>query len=311
MKIIYIGGSGRSGSTVLTKLLNFWEGFTGVNEMCYLWRNGIHNNYPVSDGTIFSKSVFWQTVLKNVFPDGKITREQIDFFSQTNYVGLGNLARNMLRRKHSSGTSTVYETTTKRLYEAVAALSDAQYIIDSSKTPDYAYLLSRLDTVDLYFIHLVRDPRGVAYSWGKKFKRTDVQQGVDVEMASFGLLKGTFRWIKWNIGCELMRYRCKKYIRIRYEDFVQNPQQTLDTLTTWLGIHEGLPKYYLTEGGFHDIHRAQDVSIWGNPKVRNKQGAIRVKSDNAWIKKLGFGKKLVVVLLTLPFLIRYKYRIFH
>ena len=310
INLLYIGGSGRSGSTVLTKLLNFWNGFIGLNETCYLWRYGLDKNYPISNGELFSESTFWKEVLSRVFSDTVVQQEQIDFFSHTDSVGIKNMIKKSFQKEPGDDEAR-YIKTIEKLYAAILEVSGEQYIVDSSKIPDYAYLLSRMDNVNMFFVHLVRDPRGVAYSWSKKFKREDVQKSVHMNMISFGLLESTSRWVKLNLGCELMRRKNRvKHIRIRYEDFVQDPRQTLDKIATLLDLKEDIPRYHVTEEGFHDQYNARDISIWGNPLVRKSQGSIRVQPDNEWVNEFSFSKKLLVTLLTFPFLIRYRYPLF-
>ncbi len=61
-----------------------------------------------------------------------------------------------------------------QLYRAIANVADADYVVDSSKAPAYAIILSRMRNVDIRLLHMVRDVRGVAYSATKKKIRTDV-----------------------------------------------------------------------------------------------------------------------------------------
>ena len=311
IKVIYIGGSGRSGSTVLTKLLNFWPGLIGVNEICYLWKYGIEANHPVSDGTLFSESGFWQQVLARVYPDRPIRRKQADFFAHSGQNGLKNLILNQWRPRPLADEERAYAHALEKLYASVLEVSGEQYIVDSSKTPDYAYFLSRIDSIDMVLLHLVRDPRGVAYSWSKKFARNDVRADATVAMTSFGLLQATLRWIKWNVGCELVKRRKNvRYRRVRYEDFVKNPQKVLDGIAALLGFPEHPPPYELTAEGFHDQHHARDISMWGNPVVRTRSGPVRVVVDDEWKKEMSLWKKIAVSVLTFPFLVRYGYKPF-
>src|SRR5699024_6440790 len=52
------------------------------------------------------------------------------------------------------------------LYRAATDVSGARLLVDSSKLPAYAALLARA-RIDLRCVFIVRDPRGVAYSWAK------------------------------------------------------------------------------------------------------------------------------------------------
>ncbi len=310
INVIFIGGSGRSGSTVITKIINYWRGFIGLNEVCYLWRYGLDKNYPISNGELFKESTFWKDVLLKVFPNGTIPRNQIDFFSHPNLVGLKNIVRHLLSEMGTDSDTASYIKNIEQLYISIAEVSKAKYIVDSSKTPDYAHFLSSIDRLNIYFIHLVRDPRGVAYSWNKKFRRNDTR-GEAVSMTSFKWVESTLRWIKWNIGCELIKRRKGvKYLRVRYEDFVQDPINILGEMTSFVGLDKNFPKDYFTEFGFINKHDAEDISVWGNPHVRNSEGAIKVKGDDQWMKEYSFRKKLMVMLLTFPLLLRYNYSLF-
>ena len=57
-----------------------------------------------------------------------------------------------------------YTQTLQRLYEAIAEVSGASVIVDSSNLPSHAFLLRAMPAIDLRVVHLVRDSRAVAYS---------------------------------------------------------------------------------------------------------------------------------------------------
>src|SRR5438067_9142701 len=62
------------------------------------------------------------------------------------------------------------------LYRAIADVTGAKVVVDSSKRPSDAALLPLLEGVDPYFIHLVRDPRAVAFSW--RGQKRELDQGL-------------------------------------------------------------------------------------------------------------------------------------
>jgi hypothetical protein len=58
--------------------------------------------------------------------------------------------------------------------QAIAEVTGARVVVDSRpRTPR----CSRLADVDHYVLHMVRDPRAVAFSWGKKDKTIRVAGG--------------------------------------------------------------------------------------------------------------------------------------
>ncbi len=72
-----------------------------------------------------------------------------------------------------------------RVYQSLAKLTGARVIVDSSKRPAIGTLLRALPGVSHYVVHLVRDPRAVAYS----YKRT--RKTVDREMKREGSVEVT------------------------------------------------------------------------------------------------------------------------
>src|SRR4051794_30272163 len=63
--ILYILGSGRSGSTVLERsLVNAIDGAVGVGELRWLWDRGIGEDYLCSCTKPFHSCEFWQRVLE-------------------------------------------------------------------------------------------------------------------------------------------------------------------------------------------------------------------------------------------------------
>ena len=55
-----------------------------------------------------------------------------------------------------------------RLYGAIRSTTGSRVVVNSSKSPMYGYMLGRVPEVELYTVHLVRDPRSVQYSLLKR-----------------------------------------------------------------------------------------------------------------------------------------------
>ena len=66
-----------------------------------------------------------------------------------------------------------YAEKTGMLYSAIADTTGCDVIVDSSKWPQYGLLLTERLPLDVYVLHLVRDPRAVAYSWQRRQSRLD------------------------------------------------------------------------------------------------------------------------------------------
>ena len=57
------------------------------------------------------------------------------------------------------------------VYRGIQDVTSAELIVDTSKPPSFGYVLQHLEGIDLRIVHVVRDPRGVAYSWGRRGAR--------------------------------------------------------------------------------------------------------------------------------------------
>src|SRR5439155_1372151 len=76
-------------------------------------------------------------------------------------------------------------------------------VIDSSKAPSSAFVLRRVPTIDLEAIHLIRDSRGVAYSWAKRIVRPDTPGQVTL-MHRYPAYRVGARWITRNALMEVL-----------------------------------------------------------------------------------------------------------
>ena len=60
-----------------------------------------------------------------------------------------------------------------RLFRGIEVVSGAQVVLDASKLLSHAYVLRHVERLDARFLHIVRDPRGVAFSWSKQVQRPE------------------------------------------------------------------------------------------------------------------------------------------
>ena len=110
-----------------------------------------------------------------------------------------------------------------RLVANLAEASGATTVVDSSKIATFGALLSRSPLLDVRPVHLVRDPRAVAYSWQREVASQAVE-GYDGEMERFHAGKAAAMWLHSTIsvGTAFSR-RGAAVLDVRYEDFVADP----------------------------------------------------------------------------------------
>ena len=168
--VLYIGGWGRSGSTLLSHLLGGLDGMVAVGELRYVWQAGPAANELCGCGQSFGDCPFWQAVGQEAF--GGWDKVDVDEVLQleADVLRHRNIPLLTLPRLFPAHARKVdrYAELTARVYEAILTVSGAQTVVDSTKNPPYAYFLRRAPGVGLRVLHLVRDSRVVVHSWMKK-----------------------------------------------------------------------------------------------------------------------------------------------
>jgi hypothetical protein len=201
---------------------------------------------------------------------------------------------------------TGYVETLEKLYRAVQGVSQSRVIVDTSKFPSYAYILRNVPGIKVYLVHLVRDPRAVAYSWASRRKpELDTGKTTDDLMTSHSLVGSSLTWNEWNLAIEkVWRREPERYMRLRYEDFVRSPRTAIKDILRFVGEGE-------LEVPFSDEHQVSleaSHTFSGNPN-RFRSGNVRIESDEEWKQELSSAHRATVTALTLPGLVRYGYRL--
>ena len=123
----------------------------------------------------------------------------------------------------------------ERLYQGIARATGSRVIVDSSKEPHYSYILRSIASLDVFFLHLVRDPRAVAYSW-KENRKKESGLSRDALMESRGAFVSSAYFDVSNVTSELMwARRHDRYKFLRYEDFLADPKATIRMIGHFVG----------------------------------------------------------------------------
>jgi hypothetical protein len=302
-KVLYIASSARSGSTILDRTLGNIEGFFATGEIKNIWEGGLINNELCGCGSPFRSCAFWNRVMDQAFGgmDQVDAARMVELDRTVSRMRFIPQAVSSWRTSQFQARYSDYSASLQTLYRAIQAVSGARVIVDSSKIPAFAYLLNTIPTIDLYALHLVRDSRAVCYSSMKKKVRPEVT-GELAFMGQVGPIKGAYYWSVANALFEPLRYLSKRNVFLRYEDFVANPQKSINTILA--AVKEEASEALFTQG--HSITLKQHHTIAGNP-MRFNQGEIKLTLDDEWKANMSGRHKLLVTLLTFPLLLRYKY----
>jgi hypothetical protein len=301
VRVAFIGGQGRSGSTVLENLLERLPGVVSVGEIRFLFSRGLEDNELCGCGQPFQECPYWREVIGLALPDG-FDRERIQraVRSLNNVVRTPQLMYPRLLTPSLRADAKVYGDTFAAVFRAVRQVNDARVIVDASKYPLHALFLQARPDIDLTAIHLVRDPRAVAYSWTRHKVRTEVHWEKR-EFKRHNVARTAVVWDVLNFLTRRLKSRSDAYRVVRYEDLVADPLEQLRELAEFM-----LKRPTAIEDSLFGAQSRTPHTISGNPS-RAGGGAITVRADESWRQNLGGVKKATVTALTAISLRRYGY----
>ena len=303
VRVAYVAGTGRSGSTLLGRMLGQSDGCTPVGEMVRVWKRGVDKNLSCSCGRAFRDCELWGPVGAAAF-GGWDTLAGQDIVGlqrsvdRVRYVPLYLLpfAPPAFRRRLNR-----YLELVRRLYSAVAEVTGNDVVVDVSKRVSTMFLLRRARSFDVRVIHLVRDSRGVAYSWTKEVRKPDVTQR-EQYMDQFRPSMTAIRYLLDNLVVHAAGMFGMATSFVRYEDLATQPRTQLGRL---LGFVDA-PAQELTFVKDDAVELEPVHSIGGNPN-RFSTGLVPLQPDEEWRTGLPPAARGVVTALTAPLLAKYGY----
>jgi 2-polyprenyl-3-methyl-5-hydroxy-6-metoxy-1,4-benzoquinol methylase len=281
IKVLYVAGYSRCGSTLLSRMLGALPGFCAVGEAAaHFFRFNESVNSPCGCGLGVDVCPFWR---------------EVDFPATTPPVHARLFRFRELpflesyRGKYKEDTQQLLESLSS-LYYTLAEKTSARVIVDSSKTPLHARLLSWIPEIDLSVVHLVRDPRGVVGSYRQP-------KGYLPKLSSLGVTAG---WIGLTLGCQDLQGRVPQYRTLRYEDFATNPQRATAEIASDLGYEGNVAELF---SGDSTVELNSQHMLGGNPD-KLQRGPVQIKVRSAELPR---AHRVLVSLVAAPFLWRYHY----
>jgi hypothetical protein len=300
LKVLFIVGWDRSGSTILDNLLGEVEGFFSGGELRHLWKRGILQGWTCGCGLAVTDCPLWSAILDSMVDqsNGKGPDPQTIARWQQQLARLRHTRRLLRQERNGIPKGSMLEAyidVIASLYESVALVTGARVVVDSFKAPSEAAILDLIPNIRPYFVHLVRDPRAVAYSWSKH------KQGV----GRHGVFYSTVMWVAHNLASEEVRRRRRRgeqWLLVRYEDFAEAPVHALTQIVEMVGEDPRTIPLHANRS----FRLTGNHSVSGNPS-RFLSGLVEVRPDNKWLEDMGKLQKAVATLLALPLLSRYHY----
>ncbi|GAA0952632.1 sulfotransferase family protein [Virgisporangium aurantiacum] len=304
VRVLFLGGLGRSGTTLLERLLGQLPGVSPLGEVVHLWQRDLVDDERCGCGDRFSACGFWQKVGVEAFGGWDAVDPQRVQKLAADVERTRHIPRMAFGRKPKGLTE--YADYYSKVYAAAATVTGATAVVDSSKHSALAYCLRQAEGVDLRVVHVVRDSRGVAYSWTKKVMRPEAE--TDEEMTRYSPSRSALLWNAHNASFGLLGRLGVNVLRVRYEELLADPMTTLREIARFAELPEAAHEMSFlraTDDGFvADLGPSHSAA--GNP-MRFTIGSVPLRRDEAWRRSLPKGQRRLVGALTAPLLSAYGY----
>jgi hypothetical protein len=305
VKVLFLGGKGRSGGTLLANLMGQIPGFCNVGELNRLWDSGLVHNRRCGCGLPVQQCPTWTAILDDAdarlggTPLTPLSKARIDL-DQSAVVRWPRLARLLRARVETRDRWDAlerYTTATSAVYRSIAKVTGAKVVVDSSRLPFEPVALGLVPGVDLRIGHVVRDPRAVVFSWKRARVFTDRDTGE--HLPRFGAAFSTTSWLARNVIVEMLRRR-RPSITVSYDELARDPGKVLRELADLMGEPAGDLRFLTSDAAT----LVPTHSVGGNP-VRMISGAVVIEPDEEWRHGISARDRWVSTALALPLLHRY------
>jgi hypothetical protein len=312
--VVYVGGAGRSGSTVLALLLAQLPGFVAIGGVTNLWERGLQQNYLCGCGAPFRSCEFWLQVGDTAFGG----------WEQVNVADVLRLKSSVTRYRHWPAyfaprvgeeyfapcvrrefftNAAEYSEYTRRVYTAVATVSDSSTVVDNSHDISPALVLARTEDVQGHILHLVRDSRGVVFSLARYVARAEATSAA-AYMPRSGPIRASTEWVAANLPYHFIPSRTLPRLRVRYESLVASPAVEISRIVEFLGGKSPASAFSVYEADSIEI--GENHMISGNPHRLGRK-RLELRLDEEWRIAMKPANRLLTTLLTLPFIFSYGY----
>jgi hypothetical protein len=274
IKLLYISASPYSGSTLASFLLNTHPEIITVAHTTG-WHFEKDEKFYCSCGELIQDCPFYRYI-KSEFNRNGLNFEFNDFGTNYSIVRNARLNRyflskmpliksNSMEKLRDRIISSIpyfekqlntQDLANKIFMDSALDYSKTTVFVDNSHNPYRLRQLRRIPELDIYNMHLIRDPRGVALS-NKKHK-------------TWGVKLTTKLWLNRQADIVRISQEFPNTIRIFYEELCKDVNKTLESIYNFVGM-----EMHPFTGNF----KTKEHHIIGND-MRLKDGEVRV--DTKW-----------------------------
>ncbi len=303
LRVLYIGGCGRSGTTVLDMMLGNHPAMQSVGEACHVAGNAWLRDEYCACGQLGRDCPFWKEVLRRWTE--RVGQVDLPVYIRQSRQIESRLRIGVTRRGMAACDPEYlqYARLTVGLLAAIRDVSGCEIVVDSSKAPSRPLALSMVEGVDLRLVHMIRDCRGVLWSGKKRFQK-DSRAGISKDDGGKSILRTMKTWTVANLLAESLRHSLpqENSIRLRYEDLLAQPDIELRRIGSLVGMEMESLVAAITAGKSLAIGH----TIAGN-RMR-MSGSVQLRPDVEWVEKLTWRDQMLCWVLVGWLMKAYGYR---
>jgi hypothetical protein len=227
VKVIYVMGSGHSGSTILGVALGNCRGMFFAGELHeFLARSGM----PVLGG--LERTRFWAQVRER-------TPQAVPLYGPRvlRLLERSSAALRLSALPAARALRPRYRAATASIFAAIAELAPARYVIDSSHFPLRARQLQQTPGVELHLIFLVREPQPVVASITRLINQHEVARRRLMTLKTNADL-----WLTYALSLAVFRRQPpQRRMLVHFEDLIAAPEAVLAQILAHAGADPQLP----------------------------------------------------------------------
>lgn len=232
LKIVYIGGYSRSGSTILDILLSQHPEVFGTGELCYLFDDWLDGRRTCSCGKRYSACAFWSELITD-FDIDAATSVIKAVENRSNF-------KNVMNDRLPTELKNNYKAFQEHIFRYIQKKSGKNIIIDSSKSTRNSaarcLAIAKYTDLDTCMIHLVRDGHSTTKSFLQKGRNWALEGH-----AENSNLQGLRSIVGWRLANEIAnKSRAQlvtNYQLLKYENLIADPCSNLLALGNFLNIN--------------------------------------------------------------------------
>ncbi len=279
--VIYLLGAGRSGTTLVSIILNSHINILTLGEM-HQFLEYIAFNKSCSCGEPLNQCKFWKNVLNDLNYDSAKLEEDM------NYTKLAESHRNIPKLLINGKRDRRYLQIQERIIHCIEKYSNNTFVLDSSKYISRYLLLKRSENLQIKGLYVVRDVRGVIFSFKKNVQTSKKP------------LSTIIYYLAINFFGELVCRLDKRVVKIKYENLIENPTRELATI--YKHVFGNLENGVTLPEVFNTPH------LVGGNRMKSKK-KIRIRKDLEWQKNISRKKQILYYFLAIPIMMINRYKI--